>query len=137
MRQCLLKLQRVQGLQQQLVASGLQQEGARYEGFRRQALAAAGAKDWVVFVEHLEQLSALRPTQATALLFTDVVGEAPRDVPSWMYPPSQDWSGLCKVLLDSWGSTPARAASLLAREGKHVVVSVVQASHQQQGVVES
>lgn len=120
----------------QQVARSTEQLGARYEALRCEAVAAAGARDWVLFVQHLEQLTALNPARTTALLFGGAMGEA------WGF---SIWSEcdlqwydkmrrVCEALLDSWRTAPARAAPFV-QPVADAVVSVVQTWQQQPRVV--
>lgn len=117
MRRRLKDMQRVQALQQQ-VADHAEQEGARYEALRGQAVAAAGAGEWVLFVEHLEQLTALRPAQATALLF-DQINRQPDELDLLSLTEGlgsfERGAVLCEALLGSWRSTPAKADRQVAK----------------------
>jgi ankyrin repeat protein len=113
---------------QQEVAGGPQHNGVEFEDVQAQAVAAADAGYWVLFVQHLEQLTALRPAQATDLLFGFQVAE-----PQW---PESEWlgrvTGLCEALLGSWWSAPSKADLLAVTKG---VVDAVRVSWQQQQVL--
>lgn len=108
-------------------AASTQQSWGTPAMLRAQAMVAAGAGAWQLFVQSLEALTVQAPATANALL--DSVME--RQGEGWF----DRVVGLCEALLGAWFAAPPKAA-LLAPSVAEAVVSVVQAWRQQQGLAE-
>jgi ankyrin repeat protein len=81
---------------------------------KEQALAAAGAGEWPLFVRLLEQVAALRPASATFVLNQVAQAMVVEGVPSCM--------GLCEALLAAWVAARQGLASRMQRERADVVL---------------